>query len=412
MMLRKNILLSLVLCICNMWIASAQTPLADGKSKFLGNIYSSSQLTNYTQYWNQITPENAGKWGSVERTRDIYNWTELDASYQYAKDNNLVFRYHVIVWGNQQPSWIEDLSPEEQLEEITEWMDLIAERYPDIDYLEVANEPLNDPPSGAGNGNYINALGGTGDTGFDWLITAFTMARERFPDVKLMINEYNILNNINRATVYLNAIKQLQDRNLIDVIGVQAHAFTTYQQDVSNMKAVLDLLSETGLSLMVTELDIDGPTDAQQLDEYKRVFPLLWKHPAVVGITLWGWRQGLWRQSEKAYLIDVDGSERPALEWLRTYVASTNVGAQPLQAKTNLTQIYPNPSKDGMVTVISLHPMLKIELIAIDGKMLASWESDLGNSVELNLTDQKHGCYLLRISNRSGVEISKLIIQP
>lgn len=45
--------------------------------KFLGNIVDSS-TTNYTKYWNQVTPENSGKWESVEPNRDSYNWSKLD----------------------------------------------------------------------------------------------------------------------------------------------------------------------------------------------------------------------------------------------------------------------------------------------------------------------------------------------
>lgn len=32
-------------------------------------------------------------------------------------------------------------------------------------HIEVVNEPIHDPPHGAGNGNYRNALGGQGSTG-------------------------------------------------------------------------------------------------------------------------------------------------------------------------------------------------------------------------------------------------------
>jgi endo-1,4-beta-xylanase len=75
-----------------------------------------------------------GKWGSVEGTRDNMNWGPLDAAYNLAKDNGWPFRFHVLVWGSQQPTWITSLSAEEQLEEIEEWFTLVAERYPDIDY--------------------------------------------------------------------------------------------------------------------------------------------------------------------------------------------------------------------------------------------------------------------------------------
>lgn len=34
-----------------------------------------------------MTPENAGKWGSVESTRDTMNWGQLDTAYTLAKTN-------------------------------------------------------------------------------------------------------------------------------------------------------------------------------------------------------------------------------------------------------------------------------------------------------------------------------------
>ena len=88
-------------------------------------------------------------------------------------------------------------------------------------------------------------------------------------------------------------------------------------------RANLDRLAETGLPIYVTELDIDGPTDAEQLASYQRVFPVFWEHPGVHGVTLWGFRPGLWREKEGAFLVRADGSERPALKWLRDYVRKT-----------------------------------------------------------------------------------------
>lgn len=85
------------------------------------------------------------------------------------------------------------------------------------------------------------------------------------------------------------------------------------------MRENLDLLASTGLPIMVTELDIDGPTDEVQLAEYRRIFPVFWEHPSVIGVTLWGWRPGLWRSRQGANLVRQDGSHRPAFDWLLEY---------------------------------------------------------------------------------------------
>lgn len=295
-------------------------PIAQGNPKRLGSVHSPDHAINFARYWNQVTPENAGKWGSVEGARDAMNWTQLDDAYALARDNGFPFRMHVLVWGNQQPSWIESLPPAEQIEEIEEWFAAVAARYPDIDYLEVVNEFENDPPDGPGDGNYIAALGGAGASGYDWIRNAFRLARKHFPDTPLMLNEYNVVNSAARVQRYLNLVEILKAENLIQVLGIQCHAFSTRGVPAGTLRANLDLLATAGLPIWVTELDIDGLDDQVQLSEYQRVFPVLWEHPAVIGVTLWGYRPQHWRAAQGAYIAYSNGVERPALSWLREYV--------------------------------------------------------------------------------------------
>jgi len=303
--------------------AQQGSPLAAGQQKFLGSAYSPAQAPDFASFWNKVTPENAGKWGTVEAVRDHMDWSGLDAAYQFAKSHGFPFQMHVLVWGNQQPEWIKHLPPAEQRREIEQWFAAVAERYPELDFVEVVNEALNDPPNkdDEGGGNYIAALGGDGASGWDWILESFRLARQYFPRAKLLINDYNITNKPENAKRYREIIDLLNKEHLVDGIGVQAHAFaTTPDVPMSVHKASLDLLAGSGLPIYVTEMDIDGRTDAQQLKDFQRVFPVFWEHPAVKGITLWGFRPGLWRQKQRAYLVRKDGSVRPALAWLHGYV--------------------------------------------------------------------------------------------
>lgn len=320
-------------------------PIADGLDKFLGSVCCGRQRPNFEVYWNQVTPENAGKWGSVENVRDVYNWTQLDESYQLAKDNNFIYKHHVLTWGSQQPNWISDLPPAEQLEEILEWYHAVNNRYAAIDFIEVVNEFDNAPPDG-GNGrpNYIAALrlfdpattdelisqfmleGDDAATAankaaqFDWIINAFQMARNIFPaSTKLMINEYSVINTRSRTDKMITLSGLLQDRGLIDALGFQGHAFSTTGGN-QNMIDNMDRLAQTGLDLYVTELDIDGPSDLIQLLDYQRLFPMFWEHPAIKGITMWGYLPGHWRENQGAHIALENGEEKPALVWLQGYV--------------------------------------------------------------------------------------------
>lgn len=318
------ILLVAVLSACTGPATAPAAPAPQQASeKWLGNVWSTPQLPGFLDHWDQVTPENAGKWGRMEPRRDEFDWGPLDQAYALAKDNGLPFRFHVLIWGNQQPAWIEDLPPQEQLAEIEERMVAIAERYPDIDYIEVVNEPLHDPPlkrndTDRGSGNYFEALGGEGETGWDWVLNAFRMAKRHFPDTELVLNEYSVTNSEESTTRYLEIVRLLQAEDLIDVIAVQAHSFsTTVPAEVT--RANLDRLAAAGLPIQVTEMDIDGEDDAQQLAEYQRIFPVFWEHPAVMGITMWGWRPGMWRTRFGAPLVRPDGTPRPSMEWLMEY---------------------------------------------------------------------------------------------
>lgn len=118
----------------------------------------------------------------------------------------------------------------------------------------------------------------------------------------------------------------LKAENLIDGVGEQGHAFTTFNTPATTLTNNLNRLAAAGLPLYITELDIDGAPvgtpsgDSVQAREFRRVFPLFWEHPAVQGITVWGYLPGHWRSNQGAYLAYSNGAERPALSWLRAYV--------------------------------------------------------------------------------------------
>jgi endo-1,4-beta-xylanase len=322
-------------------------PIALGQSKFLGCAYSTPQATDFARYWNQLTPENAAKWGSVEGTRNVMNWSALDAAYNFAKNNHIPFKLHTLVWGAQQPSWIGGLDSASQRKEIEEWFKALADRYDSVAYIDVVNEPMNNAPNGmtpwgasVPNVNYAKALGGAGITGWDWVITSFRLARKYFPHAKLIMNEYNVINNNAATQNYIKIINLLKSDTLIDGIGEQAHAFTTGGVSTSILKNNLDLLAGTGIPIYLTEMDIDGLTDPIQLKEYQRVFSLFWNHPAVMGITLWGFRTGLWRNAQGAYLITQSGIERPAMKWLKAYVNDTLTLVQSISVSADADSIY------------------------------------------------------------------------
>ena len=280
--------------------------------KFFGTAAGSAQDYAVLLNWfNQITPENAGKWGSVEATRDVMNWEALDAAYDFAQTNHLPFKFHTLIWGQQAPAWITTLPPDQQLAEIDEWMAAVAARYPNIDFIDVVNEPLNTANA------FRDALGGAGATGYDWVIKSFEMARAYFPKSKLLVNEFNIVILGQFTDNYLALIKLLQDRKLVDGIGEQGHFLE--RADFAEVKSNLDKLGATGLPIYISELDLNFADDARQANAMRDLFKVFWEHPSVAGITHWGFRQGaVWQPN--THLVLTNGTARPALDWITCYI--------------------------------------------------------------------------------------------
>jgi hypothetical protein len=91
---------------------------------------------------------------------------------------------------------------------------------------------------------------------------------------------------------------------------------------MGTLKQCIDSLATSGLPIYSTEFDLSG-TDDEQLKFYQDIFPIIWEHPAIRGVTLWGWTDSwlLHVTNPKDGRLMVNRTERPALKWLRTYVA-------------------------------------------------------------------------------------------
>lgn len=277
---------------------------------FVGNITTNGSVrSDFMQYWDQITPENEGKWGSVEGTRDRYNWGPLDAIYDFARANGIPVKAHTLVWGSQRPSWIDSLSPAEQREEIEEWIRDYCDRYPDTAMIDVVNEAL---PSHAPANYAANAFGS------DWITESFRLARQHCPNAILIYNDYNFMTWDTDAII--DMIRPAVNSGYVDALGLQAHSlYSPRVWTAQEIQSKLDQISALGLPLYISEYDIEATNDQTQLQYMQMHFPIFYNHPNVVGITLWGYVVGAtWR--EGTGLIQSNGQQRPAMQWLMEYL--------------------------------------------------------------------------------------------
>ena len=294
--------------------------LSTNPDKFLGNITTSYQVDygneKFWQLWNQITPENESKWGSIEGSRrGSFNWGS-DAAYNYAKQHKFPFKFHTLIWGGQYPGWMDNLSTSEQYKAIVEWMDAVQKHYPDLQLIDVVNEAI----PGHAPAPYKAALGGDGQTGYDWIIKAFEMAYERWPNAILIYNDYNTFQW--QKSQFIELVRILRDAGApVDAYGCQSHDLT--DMNVSSFKsAMTEIQNALKMPMYSTEYDIGTADDAKQLQRYKEQIPYMWEADYCAGVTLWGYIYGrTWVTDGNSGIIR-DGKDRPAMTWLREYMQS------------------------------------------------------------------------------------------
>jgi endo-1,4-beta-xylanase len=284
--------------------------------KFVGNITTGGQVrSDFGMYWNQITPENEGKWGSVEGTKDQMNWAGLDRAYNYAKQHNIPFKQHNFVWGSQQPSWIAGLSQSDQRAQVEEWIRLYCARYPDTQLIDVVNEP---PPHTTPA--YTAALGGAGASGYDWIVQVFKWAHQYCPNSVLIMNDYNNIEYATDNSHNIDIVNRIKAAGApINAIGAQSHG--AYSMSTSTVQTYLDkLASQTGLPVYISEYDINLADDNQQKTVMQSQMTMFWNDSNVKGITVWGYIEGqTWLTNSG--LMTSGGQMRPAMTWLTQFLA-------------------------------------------------------------------------------------------
>jgi len=300
---------------------TVKAQLSSNPDKFLGNITTRYQMDagggvpEYYKLWNQVTPENESKWSSVQNNRSNFNWG-CDNAFNYAKNHKFTYKFHAFLWGAQYPGWLESLSIKDRYDAVETWFDAIRKHYSTLPLIDVVNEAvgMHQP----GNPLIKASVGGGGKTGYDWLIKAFEMAYERFPNSILIYNDYNSFQN--DVDNYLTLVQAIRDAGApIDAYGNQSHDVNNISAD--NLKSVMKKQQDAlKMPMYITELDIDIADDNAQKSQYQKIFPLMWEADYCAGVTLWGYIHGAtWVGNSGLYK---NGKERAAMTWLKEYIAS------------------------------------------------------------------------------------------
>ena len=215
------------------------------------------------------------------------------------------------------------MSVKDRYDAIVRWFDAAARKYPDLPMIDVVNEAVGMHQQG--NPLMKESLGGGGKTGYDWLIKAFELAHERWPNAILIYNDYNTFQWDTDA--YIDLVRTLRDAGApIDAYGCQSHELKGFS--LSSLQTVeTKIQNALKMPMYITEYDIQTEDDNAQETDYKAHIPYFWEKDYCAGITLWGYIYGKTWNEGISGIIKYDEStrkntERKAMTWLREYMAS------------------------------------------------------------------------------------------
>lgn len=226
---------------------------------------------------------------------------------EFCQENGIQMRGHTLLWHAQTPEWFfregylangELVDRETMLFRLESYikqvLEFVQENYPGVLYAwDVVNEAIDSVPGRyeTETGFQIRTKHGDDNVdnlwyaviGVDFPQKAFEYARKYAdPEVKLFYNDYNTYQPERTNAIY-NLAANLQEKGLIDGIGMQGHVGLSYpgiDTGGDNWKSALEKFGELGLEIHITELtmNIDDDRDetyVRQADRYAALFNLL-----------------------------------------------------------------------------------------------------------------------------------------
>ncbi len=289
-------------------VSNAEVTIAMTRHKFsFGSAIVASEYLSNTTYkakihemFNEVVFENDLKWPSfISKTATQKN--DLIKVLNDLDNLNIRMRGHNVLWPSWKfsPAFLANYKtqPDRLRLEIDKRIDDVCTftRGRVVDW-DVINEPFSEH-------EFMDILGR--EVMADW----FKRVRNNDPYVKLYLNDYAILSS--NGTNYPKQDSFIATSRFIDElgggvqgIGLQGH-FSSNLTPIPRLKTVLDKFSELDKEIKVTEFDIAITQQDVQADYTRDFMTMLFSHPSVTGILLWGfWESRHWEPNAAMYKED------------------------------------------------------------------------------------------------------------
>ena len=270
-------------------------------------------------------------WWGYERERGKPQHESRERIAAWCKERNITTKGHPLVWNYRQLPWLPDDLAEVEKLQLAHVVNCVARFRGKVDVWDVVNETTNfaQGPNKARAPAMTAMWEKVGR--IELPRRAFLAARKANPNATLLINDFHVGDD------FADVVRGVVDENgkpLYDVIGLQSHM---HGGNWSNTKLwnVCERFAAFKKPVHFTELTIISgkkgwhlpkpwPStpegEAEQAREVKRVYTLLFSHPAVEAITWWNLSDAhAWMQAP-AGLIGKDMSPKPAYSVLKELI--------------------------------------------------------------------------------------------
>ena len=301
---------------------------------FLATHFNSVTMTNETKAYSLLSPASSASRDGTP----IMNFAQADKMVEWARDNGLKVRGHVLVWDAYMTDWFfrekynskMPYADEETMRfRVKSYIEKVIThfetKYPGVIYCwDVVNEAIADGANEWVDGDprhLRSSRGGTSNifldhVGSDYVEYAFLCARDTVDklgaDIKLFYNDYNMFFPEKRAAA-IELVRSInsyakdengQYRKLVDGIGMQGYigGYGTQQgcMNAANIASVRDSIKEyasLGLEVQITEMAVRN-YDASKIDAHGTFYGNLFKtfrsintdpeNPALTAVCIWG----------------------------------------------------------------------------------------------------------------------------
>ncbi|KAG9412164.1 hypothetical protein AC1031_015101 [Aphanomyces cochlioides] len=297
-------------------------PPSSGNKIYFGTATDrpSSYGTIVPDNFNLLVSENGMKWDAHERSRGVFDFSASLSQIAYAKQRGMKMRGHCLVWHNQMPSFYcsnqaggttgcagSSLNSQQLLQVIETRIQktFAALNDPTIIAWDVLNEAVADDGSGLKRDVFYNTLGP------DYVTQIFTLARKFAPaGVKLFYNDYGCDTPGVKASQCFKLVSDVKAKGLVDGMGFEMRLSPS--QNLSGQVDLFKRFSDSGVMIHVTEMDVGGANQEQQINVFRTVCTNCADNPNGEALVVWGVSdKDSWRTGENPLLFDNNLQKKP-----------------------------------------------------------------------------------------------------